>query len=253
MSYHMHHWNPDLYARHIEPRLPIIKETVNLLQLLPGQRVLDVGCGEGTVTQMLLEKGLQVIGIDVDTQQVLRARKKGIDARVMSAMNIDWQNEFDAIFSNWCFHWLDDHPALFRRLHQALKPGGQLVAEHCATAFNVHDELFEYMNTALQHRGMNLEDVLQFNYAQPEVLRRNLTDAGFYREVYMLVEHKLPLPYGFRDLIKSIFSPVAVAVGDEGWSDFITELETLAAPRYQAKDGLWTLDNIRHRYRVIKI
>ena len=126
----MHHWDPERYAQHIHLRLALIQETVDLLQLQPGQRVLDVGCGEGTVTRMLLDRDLEVIGIDRDPQQVRRACDSGVDARVMDAMAIDWQETFDAIFSNWCFHWIEDHPALFQRLHQALKPGGQLVAEH---------------------------------------------------------------------------------------------------------------------------
>ena len=248
----MHHWDPERYAQYVKTRLDIIQETVDLLQLQPGQTVLDIGCGEGTVTRMLLDKGLKVIGIDRDPQQVRRACDSGVDARVMDAMAIDWQEEFDAIFSNWCFHWIDDQPALFRRLHRALKSGGQLVAEHGATAFNVH-AMFDHMDTILQRRGMDLDTILPRNFTRPEVLRRDLASAGFHREVYMLVEHHVPLHHGFRDLVESIFSPVWAAVGEADWPDFMAELEALAAPRYQTEDGQWTLDYIRHRYRAIKI
>ena len=247
----MHHWDPERYTHHIHLRLALIQETVDLLQLKPGQRVLDVGCGEGTVTRLLLDKGLVVTGIDRDPQQVRRACDSGVDARVMDAMAIDWQDEFDAVFSNWCFHWIEDHPALFRRLHRALKPGGQLVAEHGATAFGAH-RYFEFMDTALTRRGMDLDTVLPRHFTRPDALRHDLETAGFEREVYMLVEHRMILPGDFRDTVESIFSPVWTAVGEANWPEFMVELEALAAPTYQAPEGHWFLDFVRHRYRAVK-
>ncbi len=247
----MHHWNPERYARHIQSRLPSIRETVNLLQLQPGQRALDIGCGEGTVTRMLLDKGLEVTGIDRDPQQVRRACDSGVDARVMDAMAIDWQEEFDAIFSNWCFHWIDDQPALFRRLHRALKPGGQLVAEQGAKTVQQR-KFYQCLDTALKNRGMNLETILPIHYVSTETLHRDLTAAGFQFQLCTLVDCIEPLPYGLCDLVESIFDPVRVAVGEDDWPAFSAELEALTALHYRDENGHWTLDYVRHRYRAIK-
>src|SRR5437899_10521706 len=73
---------------------------LDLLDPLPGERILDVGCGEGTLTRKIIERGATVLGIDNSPEMIAAARANGIDAVLMDAADMTFAAEFDAAFSN---------------------------------------------------------------------------------------------------------------------------------------------------------
>src|SRR5215470_12095088 len=93
-------WDPERYARNARFVAELGMPVVDLLAPKAGERILDVGCGDGVLTQRLVELGCSVVGIDGSTEQVEAARALGIDARVMDAQALTFENEFDAVFSN---------------------------------------------------------------------------------------------------------------------------------------------------------
>jgi trans-aconitate 2-methyltransferase len=97
------------------------------------ETVLDAGCGSGRVTAMLLDHCEHLIAVDAAPSMVAHARETLGDRATVSQQNLlelSLPEPVDAVFSNAVFHWVPDHPLLFRRLHAALKPGGVLEAQY---------------------------------------------------------------------------------------------------------------------------
>ena len=106
--------------------------------LIEGERVVDFGCGTGRDTVRLLPMlpDGRVIAIDGSQRMLsaLRARL-GSDADRVQVLKADLSRSLplddpvDAVVSVATLHWLPDHSAVFRHIADALRPGGQLVAE----------------------------------------------------------------------------------------------------------------------------
>ena len=98
---------------------------MTLLAPRPGEHVLDVGCGDGALTERLVEAGCVVLGVDSSPAQVAAARGRGLSAEVMDAAALDFDQRFDAVFSNATLHWVKDADAAIVGVHAALKPAGR--------------------------------------------------------------------------------------------------------------------------------
>ena len=122
-------WSAERYAEtaHFVPALgaPVLE----LLAPSPGERILDLGCGDGVLTEKIVSAGATVIAVDAGPDMVAAARARGIDARVMDGQKLTFTNEFDAVFSNAALHWMQDQQAVLAGVRRALKPGGRFVAE----------------------------------------------------------------------------------------------------------------------------
>jgi trans-aconitate 2-methyltransferase len=102
-------------------------------RLEPARLVLDAGCGSGRVTELLLERCEHVVAVDAAPSMVEHAQETlGDRATVLQQdlLDLELPEPVDAAFSNAVFHWVPDHPRLFRRLRATLKPGGQLEAQY---------------------------------------------------------------------------------------------------------------------------
>src|SRR5580704_12245219 len=95
-------WNAAGYAAnaHFVPALG--QPVLDLLQPQSGERILDLGCGDGALTEKLAALGARVVGIDTSEEMIAAARKRSLDARVVDAKALPFENEFDAVFSMPC-------------------------------------------------------------------------------------------------------------------------------------------------------
>ncbi len=134
----------------------------DLVALGPGA-VLDVGCGTGKAARLLVERGLDVLGIEVDAKMAAVARRHGIEVEVASFESWDPKGRrFDLITSAQAWHWVD--PAVANpKAAGLLRPGGTL-----ALFWNYDD-----LDAPAQHA---LDDVYR-EYA-PELLRSNAMGSG---------------------------------------------------------------------------
>jgi trans-aconitate 2-methyltransferase len=115
------------------------------LHLAGNELVLDVGCGTGRLTEKLLNRlpRGRVVGIDLSSNMLQVAREflrprfgNRIQLVMADASALPTIGAADAIFSTATFHWVRDHPRLFRTLHAALKPGGRVVSQ-CGGGANI--------------------------------------------------------------------------------------------------------------------
>ena len=122
-------WDAGDYARAggFVPELG--QAALDLLAPQPGEHILDVGCGDGTLTIKIKEMGADVVGIDNSLSMIGAARAKGLDARLMDAAQLKFGEAFDAVFSNATLHWVLDKERAARAIWFALKPGGRFAGE----------------------------------------------------------------------------------------------------------------------------
>lgn len=134
-------WDATTYDRVSSVQETWAAKVLDRLELRGDETVLDAGCGSGRVTLMLQERvpDGKVIAVDASPSMVEKAREAlGPDAEIFVSdlVDLDLHEAADAVFSNAVFHWIPDHDALFARLFEALRPGGQLVAQ-CGGAGNI--------------------------------------------------------------------------------------------------------------------
>src|ERR1700755_3017794 len=97
-------WDPANYARNARFVSDLATPLLELLAPRAGERILDLGCGDGALTRRLADLGCDVVGVDSSVPQVEAARRLGLDARVMSGEALPFVEEFDAVFSNAVLH-----------------------------------------------------------------------------------------------------------------------------------------------------
>lgn len=124
-------WDSDLYK---DKHAFVFKYGEDVLQLLdpqPGERILDVGCGTGDLTQLIAEAGARPVGIDSSAAMIgtASARFPGVEFKVADAADFYFENAFDAIFSNAALHWVRDAEGAVICMSRVLKPGGRFVVE----------------------------------------------------------------------------------------------------------------------------
>jgi trans-aconitate methyltransferase len=124
-------WNAGLYN---EKHAFVYEFGASLIALLTPQkdeRILDIGCGSGQLTQQIANSGAWVTGIDSSEEMIADARAKfpALDFRVMDASLLSFTEEFDALFSNATLHWVLDAEGAAAGMYRALKKGGRMVVE----------------------------------------------------------------------------------------------------------------------------
>jgi SAM-dependent methyltransferase len=122
-------WNAVDYARVGGFVSELGAAALDLLDPQPGERILDVGCGEGALTRKIVDRGAIVLGVDTSPEMVEAARAAGIDALLLDAADMQFFAEFDAAFSNATLHWVLEKEQAARAIFRALKPGGRFAGE----------------------------------------------------------------------------------------------------------------------------
>lgn len=107
---------------------------ISRLSLRGDEKILDLGCGDGALTEQLslLVPDGKVLGIDASVGMIGTAKKLSGDNLEFVQMDInylDFSSEFDIIYSNAALHWITDHHRLLHNSYEALKTGGILLWE----------------------------------------------------------------------------------------------------------------------------
>jgi trans-aconitate 2-methyltransferase len=126
-------WDARQYLRFEDERTRPSRDLLAQVPLAHARRVVDVGCGPGNSTELLVERfpPAQVIGIDNSPEMLRQARERLPACDFIEADLATWipNGSVDLLFGNAVFQWVPDHPAVLRRLLQALPTGGVLALQ----------------------------------------------------------------------------------------------------------------------------
>jgi len=240
-------WNSETYRQHA-PFVPSLGAAVlELLAPRPGERILDVGCGEGTLTEQIVARGATVVGIDASQDMIDAARMRGLDVRLLNAETLPFENEFDAVFSNAALHWVRDHDALLDGVARALRRGGRFVAEFGGRGNIAAIEAA--IKTVLARR--HLPPGTRRYYPGVDEYRARLTAHGFTVDQIDLIPRPTPLPTGIRGWL-GIFERSMLDRLGAGSESAVTEIEELLRPSLCDREGRWTADYVRLRFRATR-
>lgn len=241
-------WSAHSYATHARFVSDLGQPVVDLLAPRAGERILDLGCGDGALTLKLQSAGCSVVGVDASADMVAAARGRGLDARATSGEALDFDAEFDAVFSNAALHWMTRPAAVIDGVWRALRPGGRFVAEMGA-AGNI-DAIVDALEQALARRGRTFRNPWFF----PTVAQyRALLEArGFAVLDIERFTRPTPLPGDIRGWLEAFGAPLLGDL-DEATREAVTNevLERLE-PRLRSADGSWVADYVRLRFAARK-
>lgn len=243
-------WDPDRYATHARFVSDLGAPVVELLDPRPGERVLDVGCGDGALTEKLVEAGCRVVAVDSSPDQVRAARRRGIDARVADATALSFDAEFDAVFSNAVLHWIRDPDAALARIHRALAPGGRLVAE-----FGGHGcvaSIRAAFGEVLARRDIDAEVLNPWYFPTAEEYRDRLDANGFEVDSIRLFPRPTPLPSDLTDWLQTFAQPYLAGVPQGDRRAVLNEMRQRLEPVLSTPDGGWSADYVRLRFAAAR-
>ena len=251
-------WSPTDYAANAAFVPALGAPALELLDPKAGEMILDIGCGDGVLTQRIMASGARVIGLDASPEMVEAARGRGVDAFVADAQALDLESQaarfgqFDAAFSNAALHWMLDPDAVASGVFALLKPGGRFAGEmggigNIATLRGaIRDELTE--------RGYSLPADDPQWYPSVEEFVRLYSCAGFTRIDAKLIPRPTPLPSGVAAWVKTFRAGWLDTAGvpAEARDEIAAAVEQRLEPRLRQDDGSWVADYVRLRFSMWK-
>ena len=240
------HWDPESYARNARFVSDLGEALIELLAPGPGEHVLDLGCGDGVLTEKLVARGCNVVGLDASPEQVTAARMRGMDARVGDAAALDFDAEFNAVFSNAALHWMLDPDVVIAGIWRALKPGGRFVGEMGGEG-NVR-LIKAALVAALNARGLDGAAAVPWYFPSPDEYRGKLEAAGFQVTSIKLIPRPTPLPGEMADWLGTFAGNFLNQVPAADRAAFLAEVSEALAPDLRDAEGKWTADYVRLRF-----
>jgi SAM-dependent methyltransferase len=244
----IHAWNPALYAAHAAFVPALGTPVLDLLAPKSGEHILDLGCGDGVLTQKIVAAGASVIGVDADPAMVAAARDKGLDARRGDARQLAFAAEFDAVFSNAALHWVGSPAIVTAGVARALKPGGRYVGE-----FGGHGNIAAIrtaLRAVLKAHNYRVEPVETSYYPTAEGFRAVLEAGGFIVESCAIIPRPTPLPTGMSAWLNTFRGGFIDSAGvpPEKRAQVIEDVRALLRPVLADDAGNWIADYVRIRF-----
>jgi SAM-dependent methyltransferase len=238
-------WSAQTYDENARFVSDLGADVVEWLAPAPGERILDLGCGDGALTRRIVDAGAEVVGVDPSPSFVEAARERGVDARLGDGQKLKFDCEFDAVFSNAALHWMNDAEAVVGGVRRALKPGGRFVAEMGAHG-NVAAIVTGLRAVADRH-GIDDRLVSPWYFPTVDDYSTVLSAGGFAVERISRICRPTELPTGLDGWLETFRAPFFKAAGKS--ADRVRdELKALLAPALRDDRGRWTADYVRLRF-----
>ncbi|MEM9472595.1 MAG: methyltransferase domain-containing protein [Pseudomonadota bacterium] len=242
-------WSADAYSKHGRFVADLAGAVYEWLAPQAGEKILDLGCGDGALTQKLVDAGCDVLGVDMSDDLLAAARERGLKVVNCDGHSLDFPAEFDAVFSNAALHWMSRPEHVIDGIWRALKPGGRFVAE-----FGGHGNvaaIVTAMRAVSAHRGGDESLAGPWFFPSPEVYADMLESAGFEVRRIGLYPRPTPLKSGMKEWLKLFRKPFFEQFGNET-DTVLDEVEQLLRPSLCDARGNWTADYVRIRVEAVK-
>jgi len=243
-------WNAQKYNKHASFVSALALPVVELLNPKPNEKILDLGCGEGTLALEIERYGAKVVCVDLSEDMVERTKEKGLEAKVMSATHMPFVEEFDAVFSNATLHWIKESQEAVENIHRALKVGGRFVAEFGGDG-NIH-----YIENAMREvfskhpKYGKFDDVWFFPSTNDyqEMLEKQGFEVGYIE--------RIPRPTPIDDIANwlAVFTNgFTEHLNEHDQASFRAEVRDILKSKIYSKEQGWVADYVRIRVEAFKV
>jgi len=243
-------WNPEKYKNNAYFVPELGEPVIDLLDPKPGERILDLGCGDGVLAKKLADMGCRVVGVDTSPDMINAAKELGIDARLLDGEALDIEEEFDGVMSNAALHWMPDQYAVVRGVWRALKPGGRFAAE-CGGEGCIRI-IREGMKIALIKRGLDYKSRNPWKYPELGAYTKILENQGFKVSYIARIDRPTPLKHGLRGWLEVFSDSHTAGFTQEEKDTFYTDVEDYCRPLLYSEQNGWIADYVRLRFLALK-
>ena len=241
-------WNPTSYAKNARFVSDLGEPLLALLDGRPGETILDLGCGDGALTEKIVATGCTVYGCDASLAQLQAARNHGAQVFVMDGQRLGLKCRFDAVFTNAALHWMKQAEKVLEGVAAALKNGGRFVGEFGGKG-NV-ETIRQSLHGALQKRSIEPWSVDPWYYAAPQEYTELLSRHGFTVDYIELIPRPTKLPGDILGWLEVFAQPFSKAVAEPQRAEFLLEVREQLQAKLRQPDGRWYADYVRLRFKA---
>lgn len=242
-------WNAERYQRDAAFVARLGQGVVDLLAPQPGERILDLGCGDGSLTEVLVASGAQVVAVDASADMIAASRTRGLDARQMDGHSLDLPELFDAVFTNAALHWMTNPDLVLAGVAKALKNGGRFVGE-----FGGHGNVAAIrmaLHEALSRRGQDPLVLNPWYFPSPDAYRSRLEAHGFRVREIASFARPTPLPGDLRAWLGIFAQAFLAPLAEAERAQVLDEVTERLRPILCDEAGTWTADYVRLRFTAV--
>ena len=217
-----------------------------LLAPKPGERILDLGCGDGTLTAEIKAAGADVLGVDISEELLAVARMKGLTVTKTDAHALDYVQEFDTVFSNAALHWMQAPELVIDGVARALQPRGRFVGE-----LGGHGNIAAIataMRALVKARGGDPARIAHWYFPTVEEYGDLLASGGFKVQEMTLVPRPTPLKAGMEGWLRTFCRFFFDQFEEPERTEALNEALALLGPSLCDTQGHWTVDHVRLRF-----
>jgi len=239
-------WDPQGYARNARFVSDLGGAVVELLAARAGERILDLGCGDGVLSAKLAAMGCEVLGVDASPAQIQATQELGVKARVGDAEHLNFEAEFDAVFSNAALHWMRNADAVIDGVHRALRPGGRFVAE--MGGHGCVETIKRALIEALNRRGVDGQAASPWYFPTVEDYSARLNNRGFTINYIALIPRPTALPGDVTAWLETFAQSFTATLPQAERPAYLAEVGQALRPKLCDPQGRWTADYVRLRF-----